>query len=72
MNQNDVIIDFLLVLYRAKVLMESASEGEDCDVAAERQRVLSGGADDDILRVENLTKVNGLLSCLNSLQKLYS
>lgn len=36
--------------------MEDKLEGEDADVAAERQRVLSGGADDDLLRMENLTK----------------
>lgn len=41
--------------------MESSSEDEDCDVTAERQRVLSGGADDDVLRIENLTKVIRLL-----------
>lgn len=37
--------------------MESSTEGEDIDVSAERQRVLSGGADDDVMRIENLTKV---------------
>lgn len=38
-------------------MMDDAVEGEDSDVADERQRVLSGGADDDLLRLENLTKV---------------
>ena len=30
---------------------------EDIDVARERRRVLSGSADSDVLRLENLTKV---------------
>ena len=30
---------------------------EDEDVAAERERVLRGGADNDLVRIENLTKV---------------
>ena len=38
--------------------MDSSSQGEDIDVSAERQRVLSGGADDDVMRIENLTKVS--------------
>ena len=38
-------------------LMEDSVEGEDLDTRNERQRVLSGGAEDDLLRVENLTKV---------------
>ena len=37
--------------------MDSTSQGEDVDVSMERQRVLSGGADDDVMRSENLTKV---------------
>ena len=37
--------------------MDSTSQGEDVDVSMERQRVLSGGADDDVMRIENLTKV---------------
>ncbi|XP_076463176.1 phospholipid-transporting ATPase ABCA1-like isoform X2 [Babylonia areolata] len=32
-------------------------EDEDIDVARERQRVLSGGAESDVMRLENLTKV---------------
>ena len=31
---------------------------DDVDVAAERKRILSGGAKDDVLRLENLTKVS--------------
>ncbi|XP_038055942.1 retinal-specific phospholipid-transporting ATPase ABCA4-like [Patiria miniata] len=42
---------------------------EDDDVVRERQRVLSGGADDDIVRVENLTKdyntSNGVFTAVN-------
>lgn len=33
-------------------------EGLDEDVAAEKERVLSGGASRDLIRVENLTKVS--------------
>ena len=37
---------------------------EDDDVVRERHRVLSGGAQDDVVRVENLTKVRvGLRMC---------
>ena len=35
-------------------------EDEDADVAKERRRVLSGGAKDDVLRIEELTKVRPL------------
>lgn len=34
-----------------------SQEVEDVDVAKERQRVLSGGADGDVMKLENLTKV---------------
>ena len=37
--------------------MEAESNGGDEDVVAEHERVLSGDADDDLLRMENLTKV---------------
>ena len=47
-------------------LMEDSVEGEDLDTRNERQRVLSGGAEDDLLRVENLTKVRRE-KCLMSL-----
>lgn len=53
----------LLIEYRCTIkrktvtVMDDAVEGEDSDVADERQRVLSGGADDDLLRLENLTKI---------------
>ena len=33
-------------------------EGLDEDVAAEKERVLSGGARRDLIRIENLTKVS--------------
>lgn len=33
-------------------------EMEDEDVAAEKERVLSGGASGDLIRIENLTKVS--------------
>ena len=33
-------------------------EGLDEDVAAEKERVLSGGASKDLIRIENLTKVS--------------
>ena len=32
-------------------------DDEDEDVARERQRVMSGGADDDVLKIQELTKV---------------
>ena len=32
-------------------------EGEDEDVAAEKERVLCGGASEDLIRIANLTKV---------------
>ena len=37
--------------------MESKSVFDDIDVTAEHERVLSGEADEDLLRLENLTKV---------------
>lgn len=33
-------------------------EGLDEDVVAEKERVLSGGANKDLIRIENLTKVS--------------
>ena len=38
--------------------MDNSVDGVDIDVADEKQRVLSGGAEEDLLRIENLTKVN--------------
>ncbi len=38
-------------------MFENYSVSEDEDVAVESERVLSGEASDDILRLENLTKV---------------
>ena len=38
--------------------MESGSVSDDVDVTAEHERVLSGDADEDLLRLENLTKVS--------------
>eukprot|EP00111_Clytia_hemisphaerica_P002239 TCONS_00006276-protein len=42
---------------RTVIIMDSASQNEDIDVSNERERVLSGGADDDVMRIENLTKI---------------
>lgn len=36
-------------------------EMEDDDVTAEKERVLSGGARGDLIRIENLTKVSLLI-----------
>lgn len=38
----------------------SSLDDEDEDVAAERKRIMSGEGKDDILRLENLTKVCGI------------
>lgn len=35
-------------------------EDDDVDVSCERQRVLRGDADNDMLKIENLTKVAGV------------
>ena len=40
--------------------MDSSSQNEDIDVSNECERVLSGGADDDVMRIENLTKVHNV------------
>ncbi|XP_052284173.1 phospholipid-transporting ATPase ABCA1-like isoform X3 [Dreissena polymorpha] len=44
---------------KSRLLKQSRDdqEDEDADVAKERRRVLSGGAKDDVLRIEELTKV---------------
>ncbi|XP_066919865.1 ATP-binding cassette sub-family A member 2-like [Clytia hemisphaerica] len=42
---------------RTVIIMDSALQNEDIDVSNERERVLSGGADDDVMRIENLTKI---------------
>ena len=47
--------------------MDSSSPGDDIDVSTERQRVLSGGADDDVMRIENLTKVGHFCLTVNTL-----
>jgi len=53
-----IIIEYTSSVRRkTQLLMDNTVEGEDVDVAKERQRVLSGGAEDDLLRVENLTKI---------------
>lgn len=44
-------------LRRTQVSKEPV-EGLDEDVLAEKERVLSGGASRDLIRIENLTKVS--------------
>jgi len=39
-------------------------DDEDEDVARERTRVMKGGAKDDVLRIEELSKVTSALTCL--------
>jgi len=49
---------FLVVINtRVQKTLNTNLEDEDDDVARERRRVTSGAAKDDVLRVENLTKV---------------
>lgn len=43
-------------------------EDDDVDVANERQRVLRGGADNDMLKIDNLTKV----TCIHDLYNVQS
>ena len=50
--------------------MNKLPKDEDIDVAAERDRVTSGGADDDLLRLENLTKVSFELLSIQKLKTL--
>ena len=52
-------INYCFLSYFCRVLKpkSSSQDEEDEDVAKERKRVLNGGAQDDILRLENLTKV---------------
>lgn len=42
----------------------NTSKFEDEDVSAERCRVLNGGADSDVLKIVNLTKVSIIFFCL--------
>jgi len=49
---------FLVVINtRVQKTLNTNLEDEDDDVARERRRVTSGAGKDDVLRVENLTKV---------------
>ena len=41
-------------------MTESGTNNDDEDVEVEQGRVLSGDADDDLLRLENLTKVSAV------------
>jgi len=52
-----VIIEYLRTCKRRKTCIETKSTFDDVDVTAEHERVLSGDADDDLLRLENLTKI---------------
>ena len=45
-------------------MTESGTNNDDEDVEGEQERVLSGDADDDLLRLENLTKVSTVLTRL--------
>ena len=46
--------------FRRIKAVNSEIQDEDEDVAMERQRVLSGNAANDVLKIENLTKVRDL------------
>lgn len=48
------------MFYRLLKQSSDNLEDEDADVAKERRRVLSGGAKEDVLRIEELTKVRQL------------
>ena len=41
-------------------MTETGVNNDDEDVEGEQERVLSGDADDDLLRLENLTKVGAV------------
>ena len=43
--------------FRRTNVSKEPVEGLDEDVAAEKERVLSGGASRDLVRIENITKV---------------
>ncbi|XP_071948273.1 ATP-binding cassette sub-family A member 2-like [Antedon mediterranea] len=48
---------FFIRPFRRRIGRKRGTEEEDEDVVAERRRVLSGEANEDLLRIENLTKV---------------
>ncbi|XP_065067747.1 ATP-binding cassette sub-family A member 2-like [Rhopilema esculentum] len=52
-----LMIEYLSTCKKRKICVETESNDGDEDVVAEHERVLSGDADDDLLRMENLTKV---------------
>lgn len=53
-----VLIEFrFFIKPRRTHVSKDPIEGEDEDVAAEKERVLCGGASEDLIRIENLTKV---------------
>ncbi|XP_020626914.1 ATP-binding cassette sub-family A member 2-like isoform X2 [Orbicella faveolata] len=53
-----VLIEFRFFIKRRRTqVSKEPIEGLDEDVAAEKERVLSGGASRDLIRIENLTKV---------------
>lgn len=54
MNQE---LDLGLCVSRRVPLSCQPIEDDDVDVASERRRVLRGDADNDMLKIENLTKV---------------
>lgn len=57
MKTNSSSIQLLPVYYRVLKPTNTSTEEEDEDVARERTRVMSGNAKDDVLRIEELTKV---------------
>ncbi|XP_048586908.1 ATP-binding cassette sub-family A member 2 isoform X2 [Nematostella vectensis] len=53
-----ILIEFKFFLKRRRIpVSQLPIETEDEDVAAERDRVLRGDADDDLVKIENLTKI---------------
>lgn len=53
----------LYLLHRRLPVNSQPIEDDDVDVARERRRVLRGDAANDMLKIENLTKVNLELHC---------
>lgn len=51
------IISYLFIYFREVKPRHEETDEEDEDVAKERVRVLAGGASDEILTIQNLTKV---------------
>lgn len=46
-----------ILINRQMSIKDYPHENDDEDVEKERQRVLEGGSADDVVRVENMTKV---------------